>query len=249
MNLVKHMCNTKALILLLFLISVIEFSVAQSINAEQLIKASIQYHDPDSHWKTFSDTLIIEMTSPQQTPRVSKVYINNLKNDFYLEVEKDNAVSSYSIKSDKCELKLNGKSDFSATEVKKFNLTCERGKMLKNYYTYLYGMPIKIMDPGTIITNKVEEKIFQGKDYLVLKVSYTPEVGGDIWFFYFNPKTFALEVYQFFKTDDSRQLIEGSGEYIVLSEETEIGGIKMPKIRKWYHNKNDSYLGTDSLLN
>jgi len=227
----------------------INLSYAQNINAEQLIKASVNYHDPNSNWKTFKDTLIVKMTTPKQTPRVSKVFINHLKNNFYLEVEKDGNVSSYSIAGNKCDLKLNGKSNFNESEAQKFNLNCNRGSMLKNYYTYLYGMPMKILDPGAIITNKVERKSFHGKDYLVIKVSYSPAVGSDTWFFYFNPNTYALEAYQFFRNDNNGNLINDTGEYILFEGETNINHIKVPKIRKWYDNKNNTFLGEDSLLN
>ena len=50
-----------------------------------------------------------------------------------------------------------------------------------------------------------------------------------------------MEVYQFFK--DTKE----SGEYILLSALEMINGIKMPKNRAWYYNKDDGYLGTDFL--
>jgi hypothetical protein len=39
-----------------------------------------------------------------------------------------------------------------------------------------------------------------------------------------------------------------SGEYILLEQELTIEGIKIPKVRKWYWNKNDAYIGTDNLI-
>ena len=100
---------------------------------------------------------------------------------------------------------------------------------------------MKLKDKGTIIHDKVERKKFKGKEYLVLKATYNKEVGKDTWYFYFNPKTYAMEVYQFFKEE------KNSGEYILLTGEETINGIKMPKIRAWYYNKDNGYLGTDIL--
>jgi len=73
-------------------------------------------------------------------------------------------------------------------------------------------------------------------------VTYDEAVGSDIWQFYFNPDTYAMEVYQFFKGTD-----ETTGEYILLSDEMEIKGIKFPKDRAWYYNKDGEYLATDRL--
>ena len=56
-----------------------------------------------------------------------------------------------------------------------------------------------------------------------------------------------MEIYQFFKTDDSGKLKTDSGEYILLTEEAIVNAIKMPKNRAWYYNKDDKYLGTDLL--
>jgi hypothetical protein len=61
-------------------------------------------------------------------------------------------------------------------------------------------------------------------------------------------KSYAMEVYQFFKTDDSGKEKPATGEYILLSEEALVSGVKTPKVRAWYYNKGDGYLGTDSLV-
>ena len=42
---------------------------------------------------------------------------------------------------------------------------------------------------------------FKGKEYLMLRATYDKEVGSDVWQFYFDPTTYAMEVYQFFKAD------------------------------------------------
>jgi len=59
-------------------------------------------------------------------------------------------------------------------------------------YTFLYGLPIKLKDRGTIIDRKVYNKTFKGKMYNVLKVSYNEPIGKGIWYFYFDPSTSAL---------------------------------------------------------
>ena len=143
-------------------------------------------------------------------------------------------------------MSYNGKVlDSIAAQEKK--MTCDRANLYKNYYTYLYGLPMKLEDAGTNLNDNVEKKTFKGKEYLVLKVTYDEAVGSDVWYFYFNPETYALEIYQFFKTDENSKEKPDSGEYILLSEEAVVNGIKMPKIRAWYYNKDDKYLGTDTI--
>lgn len=54
-------------------------------------------------------------------------------------------------------------------------------------------------------------------------------------------------MYQFYKTDDNSIVKKDSGEYILLSQEKVVNGIKMPKNRAWYYNKNNGDLGADIL--
>jgi hypothetical protein len=182
------------------------------------------------------------METPGKSDRNTEIRIDLPNEYFYSKAVRDSISIAFSVKKDECNIVFNGSPDFSEAIAKEHQLSCDRAKMYRNYYTYLYGLPMKLKDPGTIIHEKVEQRVFKGKEYLVLKVTYSEEVGEDVWYFYFNPQTYAMEVYQFFH-DESKN----DGEYILLSEEEIVQGIKMPKVRAWYMNKNDTNLGTDHL--
>jgi hypothetical protein len=130
----------------------------------------------------------------------------------------------------------------SEEQINKFSLSCERANMYKNYYTYLYGLPMKLKDKGTIIHQKVTKTKFKGKDYLVLKATYKKEVGKDTWYFYFDPTTYAMKGYRFYH-DESKN----DGEYILLEDETVFENVRLPQKRTWYTHKEDKLLGTDIL--
>ncbi len=217
-------------------------SSAQELTGTQLLEKAIKYHDSEKSWDSFRGNLGVTMNTPDGKERISDLVINLPQEYFELRSSKDGAKLKQTLSKGECELKLNGSTTISEEDLKTHRLSCERANMYKNYYTYLYGLPMKLKDPGTLIDPKTQKKTFKGKTYLVLKVTYEKEVGEDIWYFYFDPKTFAMEVYQFFH-DESKN----DGEYILLSEEVEVSGIKMPKNRAWYYNKGDTYLGTDIL--
>ncbi len=230
----KYLCC-----LITFLISTCFFS--QELTGNQLLEKAIEYHDPDGNWETFTGKLLVTMTTPKKPKRVSEIHID-LPNEFFsVKATREKNTTEYVLNKNECSILFNGKSDLSEATKKEQHLSCDRAKLYKNYYTYLYGLPMKLKDDGTLIDENVVRKMFKGKEYLVLKASYTESVGKDTWYFYFNPKTYAMEVYQFFKE------AKDSGEYILLSEEESINGVKMPKVRAWYYNKDDGYLGTDVL--
>ena len=226
------------LILVLF-ISVATF--AQKITGDELLGKSIEFHDPTGNWETFYGELVVTMETPKGTPRKSGIQIHLPKQYFSVEAIRDSIITKQIVHKEACSFSINGNTNLSEKLIKKYSLNCKRAKMFKNYYTYLYGLPMKLKDEGTIINQTVTTKTFKGKEYLVLKVNYSKEVGKDTWYFYFDPKTYAMEVYQFFKK------AKNSGEYILLSGLETINNIKMPKNRAWYYNKDDGYLGTDVL--
>lgn len=225
----------------------ITFSLfSQDMTGPQLLDKAIAYHNPSGNWKTFNGTFNVTMETPNKAPRFSEIKINLPEEFFQMKAINDTIVTEYSLKKQACTIKLNGKEDLSEAILKENNLSCERASLYKNYYTYLYGLPMKLKDPGTLISKKVTRKTFKEKDYFVLEATYDETVGSDVWYFYFDTETFAMEVYQFFKGDPLGKG-KDTGEYILLTETVSINNIIMPKKRAWYYNKDDKYLGTDIL--
>ncbi|MCX2718713.1 DUF6503 family protein [Lentiprolixibacter aurantiacus] len=233
----------KQSLFLFFLISLPLTGFTQELNGIELLDKAIAYHDPQNQWKSFNGSFLITMQSPNRPLRKSKITLDLPKSYFRLAVERDGISTSYLLEGNNCSLSLNGRKDFSPEEAKANQLNCERATLMKDYYTYLYGLPMKLRDPGTRLHPVVLNKKFKGKEYLVLKVTYDKEVGEDSWYFYFDPETYAMEVYQFFHNESLND-----GEYILLSGEETIQGIRMPKVRAWYYNKDNTYLGTDTLI-
>jgi hypothetical protein len=228
--------------LLLFWICSAALLFGQDFSPNQLLNKSIAYHDPQGNWVDFKGQLFITMKTPNSSDRLSEITLDLPQQYFKLVSKKDCVITEQILNKGRCKLLLNGSETFTEDEIAKHRLTCERTKTMRDYYTYLYGLPMKLKDQGTLLDRKVSRKTFKGKIYDVLKVTYEEDVGKDTWYFYFDPATFALEVYQFYHDEE-----KNDGEYIILSSLEEINGIKMPKIRAWYYNKDDKYLGTDTL--
>ncbi len=228
---------------LFFLFIVFSISgFSQELTGKQLLEKAIAYHDPNGNWPNFKGNLNITMEIPEKPNRDSNIKID-LPNEFFsVKAAVDDKVSEYIIDKDSTTIIFNGSKNPSEAILKEQRLSKERAKLYQNYYTYLYGLPMKLKDGGTIIHDKVASKTFKGKAYWVLKATYEKAVGEDTWYFYFNKDTYAMEIYQFFHEES-----KNDGEYILLSEEETINGIKMPKVRAWYMNKDDKYLGTDIL--
>ena len=207
-----------------------------------LLEQSIAYHDPQNKWPSFNATMAVVMKSPKNTERTTRIFMDHAKGLFELNATRGTDHTQYVLGPNQCDIAFNGRTRFNQEEIKTHRLDCSQAARMKNYYTYLYGLPMKLKDPGTQMDPIAYKKMFQGETFWVIKVSYDPSVGKDVWYFYIDTNTYALRHYQFFHDEQ-----KGDGEYILLSGETEVGGVKMPKDRAWYTNLENNYLGTDYL--
>lgn len=227
-------------LLFVFLFSFAAF--AQSISATELLEKSIQYHDPKGIWGAEMHELFLRETRPGGADRTTTIRIDLNNSTFSIDQMRDGHQLFSEIKNEECRFQLDGNSEVSEEDLKKYRLNCERTGMLRNYYTYLWGLPMKLKDPGTIIDSKVTATDFEGQKSLALKVTYDEAVGKDIWYFYFHPETYALIGYRFYH-DESKN----DGEYITLEGEESLSSLRLPKTRKWYTHKENKFLGADIL--
>lgn len=224
-----------------FFCAVLSIAQAQKTPMELLDK-SIAFHDPSGNWSNFKGQLDFIVLRPNGVKGERTVYMDNKKGNFHFVAKYPEGKLEYEVNKEETAALWNGDKAIPEDIAKKYRVTPERPIMYRNYYTYLYGMPMKLKDPGTLIAPDLEIVDFYGKSYYKIKVTYDPEVGKDTWYFYFNTSTYALEAYQFFK-DESKN----DGEYILFEGLRTIDRVKMPSNRKWYYNKDEKYLATDVL--
>lgn len=213
-------------------------------SADELLERSIAYHDPDDIWASSRHHVVLQETRPGGTMRDTAVVIDNRAGYFEMTRHlEDGPTIELQIHGDEVTARLDGSESFSAEEAETHRLTPDAAKRTRNYYAYLYGLPMKLRDPGTRLDPEVTRTTFQGRDVLSLRVTYDEDVGGDIWYFYLDPESAALVGYRFYH-DESKN----DGEYIVLEGEAVSGNVRLPKARTWHVNADDKLLGTDTIV-
>ncbi len=225
----------------------IVFWVVVSINgqsASDLLDKSIKYHDPQDKWDSFHGTMFfIQPRAGKADTTTREVHLHIQKEEFYMKQVSAEKTLTRKLEKDTCSVTLNGNSNLDIETKKAERLNCSDVAMYRNYYSYLYGLPMKLKDPGTRIDPDIIETEFQGEESLAIRVTYDPGVGDDIWYFYFDKRTARMIGYRFYHDEKAND-----GEYIILKEEQEIEGIKMPRDRYWYYNKDDAFLGVDLMV-
>ncbi len=213
------------LILILLMLAVTSLP-AQTLNSTEILNKSIQYHDPNDQWPTFNYQLFFDQELANGERSKEEVIINNQKSYFTVMRQKDGTNAGTLL--DSC---------FNVGTKK---IDCSRIKLFRNYYSYLWGLPMKLKDPGTPLEKEVRKGDFDGNECYILRVPYEK----DTWYFYIDQQNYSLRGYEFFKDEE-----KGIGERIYLSEEFSLEGMKIPNGRKWYNTHDDKkYLATDVLV-
>lgn len=150
---------------------------AQEITALELLDKSIAYHDPEGKWANFKGSFTIKMETPKRPVRTTRIELDFLQQYFKSSVERGGVSTTSQWKAGQCMHWLEGSTTFTAAQAKEHGLNCERTNKMRNYYVYLYGLPMKLKDPGTQLDPKVYTKTLKGISYHCLKVTYDESVG------------------------------------------------------------------------
>lgn len=204
---------------------------------------SIEFHDPNGSWQDAEMKLTFMEIDAARADLERTVGFSLPKGNFEYYMKDEEKEIQFYLSKDSCRVLLNGSEEFSDYDKENYRLDCDRVNLMKDYYTYLYGLPMKLKDPGTIVHEDVIEEEFNGKSYNSIRVTYEEEVGADVWYFYLDKETYELKGYRF-----QHNLGEHDGEFITLAGLVEFKGMKIPKTRSWYVNRSGDYLATDELI-
>lgn len=213
--------------------------------AKELLDCSIGYHDPQGRWERGAFEITDQSTRPDGTGRRTVLRFDNARSRFEMEGSVDGRALRIVVENDTVEeLRLDGRTDLSREELERHRLTPPQGVVVRrNFYLYLWGLPMKLRDPGTRLDPKVKETHFRGKAVYELRVTYDESVGKDTWYFQLDRETCAMVGHRFHHDESA-----GDGEYTVLSEEVSGQGLRLPRVRKSYRNQGNEFFITHTIL-
>src|SRR5262245_2007031 len=207
-------------------------ALLSSTTAETLLDRSIAYHDPQGRWPRGAFEITELASQPDGSSHRNLLRFNNARARFELETSVDGRAVAVVVENDVVVARLDGKANLSADELKRYRLTSAQVLSRRNRDLYLWGLPMKLRDPGTRLDPTVKEAVFEGKAVYQLRVTYDEAVGSDTWYFFLDRDTCALVGHRFHHDEAKRD-----GEYAVFSEEVSGQGLRLPRVRKWYTNK------------
>lgn len=208
---------------LFFIVLVFQGFILSAQTAQEILEKAIDYHDPDRQWKSLEATFSFKENRPDGADRRTILKLKNAENWHSLN------------RNDEEIYEIDGRGNVNFLMEKGDG---DRARMLRSYYVYLWGLPMKLFDKGTPVDSKTTNRTIKGLDCYGVVVPYNKET----YTFYFSKENYRMVAYQFFKNDDS-----GKGEMIHLKDEIKFKKMRIPKERSWYELPNDKYLGSDIL--
>jgi hypothetical protein len=239
----------RALLSLLLIVAAVIPARAELPTADELLASSISHHDPQDVWSNGRIHLEMEVVYSEKLAEqrgiekmTTSLWLAPGHGEFRCIRAHDGGTVEYRIEAGEGATFVNGRSEFSDEDRER--LRVGDPLMYRDYFEYMWGMPMKLRDPGTNIDPVVRETTFQDQPVLALRVTYDPEVGTDVWDFFFDPDSSTLIGCRFFHDEAAND-----GEYIVFTAEVhdESSGLRMPGGQAWYYNDGRGHLATDSV--
>ncbi len=204
--------------------------------AKDLILHSVAYHDPNGNWTKFKSNMEIKTDLWKKEGGIEKstrtLFFDRSQSIFKMHSTRNGIELKGEINQDTCyNTALN---EIPADQVEKFKsvLGCQGITFYKDYFTYLFGLPMNLLDADAIIDNTILERTYNGVKYDVVKVNYEPLDKKRPWYFYFNKKNHAFELCKFTSREDENK----GGEYIIYNHQKNIQDIKLSSQIVWLYN-------------
>ncbi len=204
------------------LLWVLPHLIFSQVTTDEIIDKAISYHDPNGKWDQLKTRLIFTGIRPEGPERFATIDFDNAA--AFMKINRNNE-EIYEVIGDEAKVVAGGKDE-------------ARALMLRNYYLYLWGLPMKLKDKSTPTVQRMNDEEVKGVNCYVVRVAYQ----SDIWYFHFDMESGRMIQYKFYKDEEA-----GKGELITLEDEVLVDGIRMPKKRNWYTLPEMKFLGTDIL--
>ena len=223
--------------ILLALVLISFTSFGQTPNSNDIIKASIKYHDPQGEWEGLDADFVV--LSDRDT---AWLHLANLRSMVeWKEKLKDGRYITGGYQGDSCFVKIDDKLIEPKGQIDNLLLDCPQIIGRSNYWLYMYGLPMKLKDEQAVIDPKPEKVNFLDNQYWRIKVHYN-NPDGERWQFYFDTDSYRFAIAQYF-----HPALGDDNEYIIFDTPIQVGTMVLPSKHNWYMYNKKEYIGFEQI--
>lgn len=218
---------------------------APNLTVEEVLEQTILKHDPQKKWSQWSINVHIQEPRIQNPYRYSIVKWNNSAPTFEMIRNREEHTAKYIVdKGDNSKVLLDGSENIDTALVRKYLLDPARSKGYRGYYKVMFGLPM-VLDSDIVKTyNGVSKVFFNNEACYKLELELKEPMISKFWNVFFDEKDFSIKGLELVDPNEP-----GKGERLYFDQAIEINGITIPRMHHWHDLKDDSYLGSDIIVN
>ena len=241
------MKSLKLLFGLLFISMILSWKTDRSHckNSVYILSQVNKVYDADQRWSGSAIHIHIQEPRIGNPARYTKLRMDHAADYFEMERQKDIGTIKRIITPKKeSKISVNGQIDLSPEIQEKYALNLQRTQRSRNFYTIMYGLPMSINDTFWKTIEPAQKAHFEGQEVYRINIELKEEMISKHWTLITSVATNKLLAIEFNHPEDP----ENAGEFIKFHEEYEFDGIKIPRVRNWYAQGTNEYLGTDVIV-
>ena len=214
-------------------------------NSEYLLERVRDHYDPNEVWDT--TTLKIHIQEPRvgNPQRHTKLTLDNDENYFEMERFREDGIVRRILTGDgESQIFLNGESDLSDSIVTAYRLYEDRSHNHKNFYQLMYGLPMSLNEDLWEEVKPAQLASFEGNNVYRIDAELKEDMISKHWTIIVDADDYNLLALEFNHPEDP----ESEGEILKFDGTIEINGVALPRIRNWYVQGSEEYLGSDIIV-
>lgn len=217
----------------------------KKLDGDLILKESINKHDPQNIWDSVQLNIHIQEPRLLNPQRYSLLKLDNLNNTFELSRNRDQHISRHII-DDKGNgiVLLDGSEVIDSVLVKKYRLYPERNFGYKEFFYLMYGLPMSLNKNTIEKTERTSSVSFNGEDCFKIEMVLKKEMISKYWTVFISKKDFMVQGVEIVFPKEPEK-----GERLYFDQLFEVNGLLIPRIRHWHELKDDSYSGSDIIVN
>ena len=219
-------------------------NVVNDMTGQEVWDKTINYHDPDGKWATFSGKVSLVTSMDNGWYGQEVIEVDN-ESDTYRHIRTDDDVQySRGTRGDTCFLSVDGKETNTESDKEKYGLDCETTHVFKQHHSAHIGMPMLLKEVGVELEPGVSSVTISGKEYYALRFTGNADtVVHPYWTgertMYVDSETLAMYGVKHENVDDT------ADGYFYTIGKLEVSGINIAQVRVVYRSKDDSFHLTD----
>ncbi|MFD2588682.1 DUF6503 family protein [Croceitalea marina] len=216
-----------------------------SKNSIYILNQVKEKYDVSGNWKNSEIKIHIQEPRVGNPKRYTRLVFNNTSGYFEMQRTKDiGAIKRIININGESKIFVDGKSVLSNEIKEKYALNKQKTEEHKNFYKILYGVPMSLTNELWNTIEPAQSGEYQGKEVYRIDLVLKENVISKNWTLIISKEMDKLLAIEFNHPEDGAD----GGEILRFFGEYEFNGVKIPRIRNWYSQSQNEYLGSDVII-